>query len=354
MGDFEVIAVNDGSVDGTLDILRRWARTLRMKLVSWHPARLLPSTLNAAMRLARGQFIARQDADDVSEPNRFERQLEFLLGRPDLGGCGAQIRLLQPGGLVQRPQMVLTDPDEMRDRLLDFTTMPHPTYFMRRKVYDTVGGYSPLPWHQHMEDVEWLTRAYAAFPMSNIEEGLVRYRCHQGQVCHEHHDTQMYHMQLLRSREKQRDGAKVTVILPLWNTNGWAKDAVESIKAQTWVDRLELIIVNDDSPCDELGTVVDALCGMVGQTVWLEMSRRSGIRSSWESAISVSRAPLIAWSGLGERLQESAIEEMAEFLKQRPEQKVVYGGDLKLHRGSFMYWREHHDQFNPFPRKVRA
>jgi len=84
--DFEFIIINDGSHDGSLDIIRSY-HDQRMKLIS-RENRGLISSLNEAISLANGQYLARMDADDVSLPERLARQVSFLDNHSEIAVCG--------------------------------------------------------------------------------------------------------------------------------------------------------------------------------------------------------------------------------------------------------------------------
>src|SRR5512135_1833139 len=97
-GDFEFLILDDGSTDGSLEILRRYANhDPRIRLTS-RPNKGLPPSLNELVDQARGEFIARMDADDVALPERFARQVEYLRAHPDCVLVGSRVQLVDPEG----------------------------------------------------------------------------------------------------------------------------------------------------------------------------------------------------------------------------------------------------------------
>jgi glycosyltransferase involved in cell wall biosynthesis len=110
--DFEFIIVDDGSTDGASEILRRHAaEDSRICLVSLQPNQGLVTALNRGCAAARGEFIARMDADDVSLPDRFEKQIGFLRMHPWISVLGDASRFIQDGVLLD-----LFEPPPLRHR----------------------------------------------------------------------------------------------------------------------------------------------------------------------------------------------------------------------------------------------
>ncbi len=96
--DFEIIAVDDGSRDDTLDLLRQYeSRDPRVRVLS-RPNTGIVGALNDGMRLARADLIARMDGDDLCLPDRFEKQVAYLQQHPDCVLVGSQVLLIDPDG----------------------------------------------------------------------------------------------------------------------------------------------------------------------------------------------------------------------------------------------------------------
>jgi glycosyltransferase involved in cell wall biosynthesis len=186
--DFELIAINDGSTDETLDILGAFERKdSRVKVIS-HPNMGMGRSLNEALEVARHDWVVRMDADDIMVPNRIERQLAFLAEHPDLVVAGALVCYIDADGKVMRRYTSpFTDPAQVRaardeGRLIFFH---HPSVIMRRDVIRAAGGYRPQFWPA--DDVDLWNRVAEQDPanprMLMQEEYLVHYRIHGSSVC---------------------------------------------------------------------------------------------------------------------------------------------------------------------------
>lgn len=163
--DFEVLVVDDGSTDATPDVLASWAaRDPRVRVLQ-QPASGIVAALEHARGAARAPYLARMDADDVSEPNRLAAQLALMESDPKLAACGCGVSYF-PRELVRngarRYEAWLNAPvapgDVAREIFVE-CPLAHPTFFLRTAAVDAVGGYRDLGWP---EDYDLLLRLWAA------------------------------------------------------------------------------------------------------------------------------------------------------------------------------------------------
>ncbi len=183
--DFEFIIVNDGSTDGSLAILERFAKSdPRIKLIS-RPNTGLVFALNEMLELARGEFIARMDADDVAIPDRFAQQLRYLAQHPDVVAVGCRVYLIDPKG--RRLCEAFGDPDhEAIDRAFmrgEGGAIAHPTAMIRTTALRAIGGYRPefFP----AEDVDLFLRLAEHGRLGNLPTVLLNYRVHMASIGHQ-------------------------------------------------------------------------------------------------------------------------------------------------------------------------
>lgn len=174
LGDLEFIVVDDGSTDGTSEILASYDDP-RLRVLTQAGRGLAPS-LNAGIREARAPLIARMDADDISEPSRLERQAAFLSAHEDhvLVGSDAHV-ISEDGEFLYRAQLV-TD-DATIQRCLDRLVSPfyHGAVMFRRERVVECGLYDErIP--QQIEDMLLWVRLRRLGSMANIPEPLYRYR----------------------------------------------------------------------------------------------------------------------------------------------------------------------------------
>src|SRR5437763_341231 len=162
--EFEIIAVDDGSRDGSGERLDEAARRDRRIVVRHTAPRGLPAALNTALSLAGAPWVVRHDADDISHRRRFERQREFLDSHPDVDVLGTRMRLFpnaHTGPGMRRwlawHNSLLAHADLRRELLID-SPLAHGTAMIRRAVLESAGGWQERGW---AEDLDLWVRLFA-------------------------------------------------------------------------------------------------------------------------------------------------------------------------------------------------
>jgi glycosyltransferase involved in cell wall biosynthesis len=168
--DFELVVVDDSSTDGTMGLLDRWvARDGRVRVEASALPPGLVNAANEAVRQARGDLIARMDADDVSRPDRLRRQLEAFDRTPSCVLCGTLSIGIDGAGQVVRP---LDRSRALRRGL--FAPFPHGSAMFRRAAFEQVGGYRVIC--EGWEDLDLWARMAHAGDVRVIADALYEYR----------------------------------------------------------------------------------------------------------------------------------------------------------------------------------
>jgi glycosyltransferase involved in cell wall biosynthesis len=146
--EYEVVAVDDGSDDGTPAVLDHWAAVDPRVRVVHRPPEGLVAALNAGLELCRAPLVARMDADDVSHPRRLELQRDELRGRPELGVVSCLVRHVPWHGVGEGFRIYeawlnsLTSPEAIaRERFVE-SPVAHPSAMVRRELFERYGGYA--------------------------------------------------------------------------------------------------------------------------------------------------------------------------------------------------------------------
>lgn len=183
-GDFEIVAVDDGSRDRSGKILEQFAaRDPRLRVFRTAP-RGLPLALNAALGQSRGRLIARHDADDLSHRRRFERQRARLAARPEVAVVGSRVRLFPPAAAgvgmrrwIQWHNRLLTHEAMAAEVLLD-SPLVHGTAMLRRSWLEQVGGWAERGWPEDLD--LWVRLLEAGARFDKLPETLYGWRQHPG------------------------------------------------------------------------------------------------------------------------------------------------------------------------------
>lgn len=203
--DFEFIIIDDGSTDASLKILKAYAANdERIRLTSRRNRGLVP-TLNEMLSQAKGEFIARMDADDVAMPERFARQIEFLESEPDVVCVGGAHEVIdEKGRLLTRLELPEKNDEIQQLALAGHTSICHPCAMIRRELMIKVGGYDEamLP----AEDLDLWLKLGEVGALANLKETMLKYRLHMNSVSEQNQIKQSSKAQEVCERAWRRRG----------------------------------------------------------------------------------------------------------------------------------------------------
>jgi glycosyltransferase involved in cell wall biosynthesis len=181
-GDFEFLIINDGSTDGSRELIQRYCDT-RIRLVENERNSGLVFTLNRGLSMARGKYIVRMDQDDHSLPHRLETQVHFMEKHPEVAVCGSWMRYVgdAPSIEVTYP----TDHEAICCGMLFINPMGHPTVILRTESFRRSGFQYDCE-AEFAEDFDLWQRCSGQLRLANIAEVLLLYRISSSSMTHKH------------------------------------------------------------------------------------------------------------------------------------------------------------------------
>jgi glycosyltransferase involved in cell wall biosynthesis len=177
--NFELIVINDGSTDRTGQMLEAIGDR-RLRVINHERNAGLISGLNEGIDASTGKYIARMDADDICEPSRFLRQIEYLESHLEIGVLGTAIKMIderdRPGPTYIMPAI----PSDTQWAMPLICPLAHPSVMMRADIVRSLGGYSNTA--LHAEDYDLWFRMSRETQMANLTEPLICVRKHAASV----------------------------------------------------------------------------------------------------------------------------------------------------------------------------
>lgn len=173
--NFEFIICDDGSSDRTYDLLKEFSKKdKRIILLKNDKNRGLAYSLNNCLKFARGKYIARMDADDISMPNRLEKQLRFLEKNFEYALVGSNLLYINNKGIWGKRIL----PEYPNKKSFLFTSpFAHPTILIRKDVLNSLNGYKVEKITRRLEDYDLFMRLYTNdYKGYNMQEFLYQFR----------------------------------------------------------------------------------------------------------------------------------------------------------------------------------
>lgn len=178
--DIELLIVTDGPTDNSCKVVEEYANIdSRVKVIHNEKNLGLIKTLNKGLSIAKGNYIARMDSDDIALPNRLEVELKHLIDN-SLNLTGGRLQKIDEAGKkISTPTMIYTD--EQVNRVIRYSDcMPHPTWLGTKDLFEKLGGYREI---KYCEDYDFLLRATAhGCRLGMCDQVVLNYRINSGGI----------------------------------------------------------------------------------------------------------------------------------------------------------------------------
>jgi len=245
--DFEFLIIDDASTDQTVAYLQN-LREPRVRLLKSERRLQIAGALNLGLDHARGEWIARMDADDISLPERLSRQLDFLAKHPEVGLCGGRITYF--GFYTGRFYGLPLSYEDVRSSALFDNPFTHPTVMMRKDLFERHGlrydsDFCPA------DDYDLWVRAMNHFPAMNMDRVVLRYRTHRGSLTSMEWTDMDAHSYRIAARELKALGLDVDAETVRFHRNigrignSEIREIKDLQRAEKWLQRI--LAANDQT-----------------------------------------------------------------------------------------------------------
>lgn len=171
--DFEFLILDDGSTDESLKIIKN-IKDKKIKLFRQPKSQGLARSLNFLARRAKGDYLARMDADDVSLPNRLAEQSRFLDNNPSISLVGSWVKVINQKGRTIAKFKYPINHKEIRRMILSNNPFVHPSVMLRRSIFEKIGGYDENL--TYSQDYDLFLRIIREYKGANLPKFLLKLR----------------------------------------------------------------------------------------------------------------------------------------------------------------------------------
>ncbi|MDH5610393.1 MAG: glycosyltransferase family 2 protein [Cyclobacteriaceae bacterium] len=184
--DFELILADDGSIDRTKQILDQYQSNERVVISHNDINQGKTKTINRLFQLAKGTYVTIHDADDWSDPFRFQRQIDFLDANPEYGVCGTGFISVSSSDKMIEKRLMSCSNEEIVEGMSQTSQMHGPTAVFRRNIARTFDSIYREYFEDNFEDIDFLYRLLSVAKGHNLPEYLYYYRILPHSLCRKH------------------------------------------------------------------------------------------------------------------------------------------------------------------------
>ncbi len=314
--NFEFIIVDDASTDKSTEIISSFDDP-RIKLIRNKTNIGLTLSLIEGINQAKGEYIARMDADDVSLPHRLETEVRFLDLHQDYALVGSSFYVINDMGENMGIIPVLLCYDQIKNELLNKNCFCHGSILIRKTAYESVGGYNSD--FRYAQDYDLWLRIAEKYKIGNIEEPLYCWRdsseCAsraKGEEQRNFADKARENAILRRkSNVDPTDGRPlVSIIVPTFNRPHLIGNTILSILNQTYPN-IEIVVINDcGSP------VEDIVCHFNSNKniTYVRHSKNMGLAAARNTGIRVAKGDYIGYLDDDDIYYPDHVEVLVDYL----------------------------------------
>ena len=206
--DWELLIINEyGSNDGSKEIIEEYSKVDTRIILIQNEERLgISASMNVGIDRASGKYIARMDADDISMPHRFQRQVEFMGDNPDIGMCGVEVEIFGSNSFEWELE---TDRNKLATNILFYSPSVHPTVMIRKEILDKYNLRYNVN-YKASEDYELFSKICAVTSVANINEVLFRYRIMENNATFKNNDIGIVLYSEVMNNQFKKMGLKFT------------------------------------------------------------------------------------------------------------------------------------------------
>jgi len=197
--NFELLIIDDGSTDDTVKIIKSYSKKDKRIIFVSRKNKGLIKTLNEGIEYARGKYIARHDADDISHKKRLEHQVRFLDKNTDVALVGSNYHVIDNQNKVIDTTNIFTTSSDLKLVLVIQNQFAHGSVMIRKEMLSKIATYDSQ--YTDAEDYDLWTRISHRFKVANLKQPLYKWRKHRHGVTAKSGLSMKSQIEVIRQRE---------------------------------------------------------------------------------------------------------------------------------------------------------